>query len=380
MIHGECAPEFAGVREALRENFASRGEIGATVCVYQGGRKVVDLWGGHLDRERTRPWHEDTLCIMFSVAKSMCALCVHVLADRGLVELDAPVARYWPEFAQGGKEGVLLRHVLAHQCGVCFNDHARPGDIYDWPAMIAALEAQEPAWPPGTRGAYNTVNIGYILGEVVRRVSGKPVNEFLRDEICRPLGADYAIGLDDGQLARVTDLHANPENAMFRQGAAPGTPLARAWNALPKPLSAAMYNALAFRQGLVASFGGHGTARGMARIYAMLAGGGAVDGVRLLREESVARLRQMQWQAPADGMLGRPFSMALGFFTNHGSFFPMGPNPNAFGHLGSGGALAFADPDRNLAFAACTNFQAEGASIGQRTAALVEAVMPAMPR
>ena len=176
LINGVCEPKLAAVREAFERNFTERSEVGAAVCVYEGGHKVVDLWGGHRDVARTIPWAEDTIVIMNSLAKSMCALCTHILIDRGLVDFDAPVARYWPEFAAAGKSGV-------HTCGVIYCDHAPPGSWFDWTAHIRALEQQEPAWEPGTKGAYNSINIGFILGEIVRRVTGMSVGAFLRKAV-----------------------------------------------------------------------------------------------------------------------------------------------------------------------------------------------------
>ena len=163
-IGGTCDPAFAAVEETFRENFTRRHEIGAGVCVYKEGEKVVDLWGGHCDEARTRPWEENTIVLMNSVVKSICALAVHVLADQARVNLDAPAAKYWPAFAQNGKEGILVRHVQGHECGAIFSDAAKPGDWFDYPAQCAAIAAQAPAFPAGTKGAYNSINIGFILG------------------------------------------------------------------------------------------------------------------------------------------------------------------------------------------------------------------------
>ena len=372
-VEGTCDPAFTAVREALERNFAEHGEIGSAVCVYHQGRKVVDLWGGHQDAARTIPWREDTLCILYSIAKSMCALCVHILADRGLVDLEAPVADYWPEFAQNGKEGVLVRHIISHHCGVCFNDAADPGDIFDYDKMIRVLEMQELAWPPGTKGAYNTVNIGYLAGEVVRRVSGRPIREFLRENVCEPLGADYKIGVDEADLDRVADISPNPAGFSMGGQAGPDSPLGRAWQAMPKPMDTAVQNTARFRTAGIPSFGGFGTARAMARIYAALANGGEFDGVRLLSAEAIARATTDQWEDEADGTTGQPMRMAMGFWKNTAGRTPFGPNSEAFGHSGSGGARALADPDRNLALAYVTNLQSEGLGTGVRTEAIVEA-------
>lgn len=372
-VQGTCDPAFAAVRDALERNFTERGEIGSAVCIYHQGKKVVDLWGGHQDAARTIPWREDTMCIFYSIAKSLCALCVHILADRGLVDLEAPVADYWPEFAQNGKEAVKVRHIISHHCGVCFNDAADAGDIFDYDKMIRVLEVQEPAWPPGTKGAYNTVNFGYLAGEVVRRVSGLPIRQFLRENVCDPLGTDYKIGVDEADLERVADISPNPEGFSMGSDAGPDSPLLRAWTAMPKPFDTAAHNTAEFRTAGIPSFGGFGTARAMARIYAALANGGEIDGVRLLSPEAVARATTDQWEDEADGTTGQPMRMSMGFWKNMDGRMMMGPNPEAFGHYGSGGARALADPERNLALAYVTNLQSEGLGTGARTEAVVEA-------
>ncbi len=374
-IQGDCHPKFARVRDALADNFRDHDEIGTAVAVYLGGEKVADLWAGHMDADRTRPWREDTLCIMYSIAKSMCATCVHMLADRGQVDLEAPVATYWPAFARNGKEDVLVRHILSHNCGVCFADAAEPGDVYDYARMIEVLEAQEPAWPAGSKGAYNTVNIGFLAGEIVRRVSGKSVQAFLQENVCQPLGADYFIGLTEGDLNRVADLSPNKAgNAMMSQGNDGESTLSRAWRPNPKPFGTEQQNSAKFRTSGIPSFGGFGEARGMARIYAALANGGEIDGIRLLSEDAVARATVTQWEQDTDGMTGRPMRYAMGYAQNPAGAKLFGPNPAAFGHLGSGGARALADPDRNLAMCFVSNYQSEGMGVGVRTEAVVDAV------
>jgi CubicO group peptidase (beta-lactamase class C family) len=370
LIDGTCDPSFSAVRETFWENFLRRNEVGAAVCVYQDGRKVVDLWGGYKDLQRTIPWQPDTIVIMNSVAKSMCALCVHILIDRGEVEFDAPVARYWPEFAAAGKQGVLVQHVLSHTDGVIYCDHAPPGSWFDWEVHIRALERQEPAWKPGTDGAYNSINIGYILGEIVRRVTGVSIGTFLRREVGEPLGADYNIGLRPDEIARVSDMHRNPANAFFKIADDPSTPLGRAFRSAPT--FGYFQNCREIREREVASFGGHGSARGMARIYAMLAGDGEIDGVRLLSPAAVERLSRLVWEHDCI-MTQRRIRMGYGFMHNEPNTVPMGANMAAFGHTGTGGAFAWCDRDRNMAFAYCTNFQREGPGIGPRGAALAVA-------
>ncbi|MDB5559334.1 MAG: serine hydrolase [Enterovirga sp.] len=366
-INGTCEPDFAAVRAEFERNFAERGEVGAAVCVYKSGRKVVDLWGGHKDLARTQPWQDDTIVIMNSVAKSMCAISVHMLIDRGLVDFDAPVATYWPEFAQAGKAGVLVRHVLSHTDGVLFCDHAEPGSWFDWEAHIRALEKQEPAWEPGKGGAYNSVNIGYLLGEIVRRVTGRSVGTFIREEITGPLGADYQIGLRPDEVARVSDMHPNPKNGFFAIAGDAETPLGRAFKSAPT--IGYFQNIREIREIEVPSFGGHGNARAVARVYAMLAGNGEIDGIRLLSAEAVARASQLVWEHDCI-MTRRPLRMGYGFMHNETETAPMGENRAAFGHTGTGGAFTWCDRDRAMSFAYCTNFQREGPGIGPRGASL----------
>lgn len=367
LISGTCAPEFSGVRDAFEENFRRRGELGAAVSVYKDGEKVVDLWGGHVDLDRTRPWQPDTIVIMNSLAKSMTAIATHMLIDRGLVDFDAPVATYWPEFARAGKEKVLVRHVLSHTCGVIYCDAAPPGSWFDWQTHIRALEVQAPAWEPGTKGAYNSVNIGYLLGEIIRRVTGMSVGAFLRANVTGPLGADYHIGLRPDEVARVSDMHPNPKNAFFAIANDPATPLGRAFKSAPQ--IGYFQNCREIREIEVPSFGGHGTARAVARIYAALAGDGTLDGVRLMSPEAVARAAQLVWEDDCI-MTRRPLRMGYGFMHNETETAPMGESRAAFGHTGTGGAFAWCDRARNLSFAYCTNFQREGPGIGPRGSAV----------
>lgn len=366
-ISGTCHPDFAKVQSAFEDNFRRRGELGAAVCVYKDGEKVVDLWGGHKDLERTIHWERDTIVIMNSVAKSMSAICTHILIDRGLVDFDAPLATYWPEFAQAGKEKVLVRHVLSHTDGVIFADAAPPGSWFDWDTFIHALEVQEPAWEPGTSGAYNSINIGFLLGELVRRVTGKSLGSFLRSEVSGPLGADYQIGLRPEEILRVSDMHKNPKNGFFAIAQDTSTPLGRAFQSAPA--FGYFQNCREIRELEVPSFGGHGNARAVARIYAALAGNGTVDGVRILSPEAVERAAQLVWEGDCI-MTKRRLRMGYGFMHNEPETAPMGENMAAFGHTGTGGAFAWCDRARNMSFAYCPNFQREGPGIGPRGSAV----------
>ncbi|MBT4906066.1 MAG: beta-lactamase family protein [Rhodospirillaceae bacterium] len=381
-IAGLCDDRFADVRAAFEKNFTERDEIGGAVCVYHQGKKVVDLWGGHLDREQTRPWQEDTITMVYSIAKSVIALCVHMLVEREKIDLDAPVCDYWPEFLDGGaeKRTILVRHILSHYDGLTWNVHGKEGDLLDYPAMIRALELQEPGWPPETKGAYNTVNYGFLNGELIRRVTGMMAQAFMQQEIFEPLGGiDFHIGVPKADIERCATVYPPPTaNLQVKSGSTAGTSAAKAWTVVPKPYTPDVINSTAFRTAPVMSFGCHATAAGIARVYAALANGGELDGARLLSRESIDRLQTQQWDEEADGTYERPYRMAMGFFKNKPGWVPMGPNPEAFGHHGLGGPLAFVDMERNLAFAATSNFQCEGASVGPRTEALVDATFDSL--
>lgn len=370
-VHGHCDPAFARVAEAFAANFAQREEVGAAVCVYADGEKVVDLWGGVADPATGRAWAEDTLVCMMSVGKGMAALCVHRLIQRGEVELDAPLARYWPEFAEAGKGEITVAQVLGGKSGVLFADSAPPNSVMDWGAMTAAIARQPPAWPAGSRGAYQSMTMGFMLGELVRRVDGRRLNDFFQDEIAGLLGVEYAWGLDDEQAARAATIIGNAAHHTVQAFADPSTNLGRAWHM--RPVGPQFYNTDAFRQGVLPSSNGHGHARSVARIYAALASGGVLDGVELLSPEEIGMARTLQWDEVC-AMTERPYRYALGFFLNTPGLVPMGTNPQAFGHPGAGGALGFADPERRWSFAYSPNFMCSGSGSGDRCTALVEAL------
>ncbi len=378
-LEGECHPRFAGVRAALAANFSERGEVGSAVCVYHQGVKVVDLWGGHMDAARTRPWQSDTLCLLYSIAKSMSALSVHILADEGKVDLEAPVAKYWPEFAEAGKSRIKVRHIISHNDGVWRTDAAEPGDMYDWARMIRVIEQQEPAWPVETKGAYDTVNIGFKAGEIVRRVTGQRVQDFVHARICKPLGVNYYLGVPDNKLALCADLTPNANAPMRAAVSDPNAPMARAQRCFPKPFDTTAQNSRTFRTSGIPSFAGFGEARAMCRIYAALGEGGAIDGARIISKAGIERATKQQWSDMQDGLLGLPMAMGMGFMRPAPDGSPMfGPWRDAFGHSGSGGARVFAVPSRRLAVCFTSNYQSEMLGRGVRTEAITLAACDAV--
>lgn len=369
LVHGRCDARFARVREAFERNFAEDGEVGAAVAVMLDGRMVVDLWGGHRDAARTRPWESDTIVCMMSVAKAVSALCVHRLVEQGRLDLDAPVARDWPEFAAGGKAEIPLRWVLCHLAGIPVADAAPRGAMYDWGVMTRAIAAQTPLWPPGSTRCYHSATQGFILGELVRRVTGMSLGAYLRREIAGPLGLDYAIGLDDAGISRsATMIPASGTIFDAAQRGDRSTLLGRAWYPLADGED---FNSDAWRRSEIPSANGHGNARAIARLYGALALGGTLDGVRVIGAEALARATTEQWRGQSISSK-LEFRTALGFFLSCPPDRPMGPNPRTFGHSGAGGAQGFADPDARLGFAYAPNRMHAGIDIGVRATRLIE--------
>jgi CubicO group peptidase (beta-lactamase class C family) len=356
-IRGRCDRRFAGMRTALARNFREHGEVGAAVAVTLEGRPVVDLWAGSTDRARTRPWRRDTLVNVFSVGKPMAALCLLMLVERGQVDLDAPVAAYWDEFAAAGKAGVTVRMLLAHRAGLPAIRRLLPRlSMYDWPLMTSALAAEKPWWEPGSKHGYHVNTFGFLVGELVRRVSGEAIGAFLKRMISGPLDADFHFGAAAGKHRRVADfLFAEVTSELLD----PATPLLvqRTYMNPPGVSGLGTVNTRGWRAAEMPSTNAHATARGVAKIYSALAAGGALDGIRLLAAETL-ELATSEASCGLDAVLNRPSRFGLGFQLSQPER-PLGPNPRSFGHFGAGGSLGFADPDRALAFAYTPN-QGEG--------------------
>ncbi len=336
-IDGHCDPAFVRVAERFALNFSEFPEVGASLAVSLDGAPVVDLWAGHADEERERPWERDTIVNVASTTKGMTALCAHILADRGLLDFDAPVGRYWPEFAQAGKESLPVRYLLTHQAGLARVEKELPQDaMLDWELMVRVLEEQAPSWEPGTKQGYHAITFGWLVGEVVRRVSGKSVGTFLQDEVARPLGVDFLIGFGPEEDRRVADTIRDPE------------PGGRSW-----PPAGWPRNERAYRAAEIPAANGHTNARALARIYGALARGGEVDGVRLLGAEAVRHAAEEQTNG-IDETLGVPTHRTLGFMLRFSEFGDVRP-ASAFGHAGAGGSQGFADPETRLGFGYALN-------------------------
>ncbi|MGW7384878.1 serine hydrolase domain-containing protein [Streptomyces sp. NPDC054794] len=381
-VHGHCDPRFTAVREAFEENFRDRGELGAAVSVTVDGEPVVDLWGGWADAARTRPWERDTLVNVWSTTKGPVALCAHLLADRGLLDLDAPVADHWPEFAAAGKEKVLVRHLLSHRSGLSgLREPHSLEELYDWELTTARLAATEPWWEPGTRTGYHALTYGFLVGEVVRRVSGLRPGAFLAREVTGPLGIDFTVGLPEKESGRAAELVHAPAGRSSEQAAIFSQLTPTAIAALANPIvGAAEANSSRWRAAEIPAANGHGTARAVAALYGVLAGHGSHDGRRVLSPEAAERVREGQGSC-RDLVLGAGFEndteIALGVWLSgpNGSY---GPNPRAFGHDGFGGSCGLADPEAGVSLGYVMNRMGPRIADDPRKMALVDAVYGAL--
>ena len=378
-IHGECPSRFAAVRDAFAANFATGREVGASFAATLEGDVVVDLWGGHADAARTRPWDQDTIVNVFSTTKAMTALCAHVLVDRGQLDVDAPVARYWPEFAKAGKDRITTRHLLTHTAGLAAIRQPLPSAaLYDWICMTSALAAETPWWEPGSANGYHALTYGYLVGEVVRRITGRTLGTFFREEVAARLAADFHIGLPPSEDARVAEMV--PPTAEESAAAGPGAavdPESLLGKVLGNPLVRAEFaNQPAWRRAEIPAANGHGNARSVARVMALLACGGSLGGVRLLREQTLADAIAQQRHA-RDLVLPLTMRWGLGFMLTSPEL-PFGPNPRTFGHGGWGGSLGIADLDARVSWAYVMNKMSPGTTGDTRAASILVALYGAL--
>lgn len=379
-VNGSYDPQFSKVLDAFLENYRQEDEVGSAVSVVLDGRTVVDLWGGWKDGARAHEWQHDTIVCMMSVAKGMTGLAFNLLVDRGLVDIDAPVARYWPEFARNGKQSLPVRSILDHRAGLpVLQKPLWPGAMYDREAICEALAEQAPLWPPGTVAAYHVHTQGYLLGEIMRHVTGKTVGPFLRDEIAGPLQADYMIGgMSATDQARCAEVMPNMNARLFAaKEAEKDTLRAKAFLQNPAEPWHTTLNSRVWRECELASGNGHGNARGVARIYGAFARGGELDGVRLCSPASIEAMIREQHNM-TELLQERPYRQALGILLNSPDAVYMGPNARAFGHHGIGGSIGFADPDARIGFSYAINKMHAVGTNGPRAARLISALYAAL--
>jgi len=374
-ISGTVDHGFEPVREAFAANFEDNGDVGAAVCLYRDGRPVVDLWGGIADVASGRAWERDSIVMVFSTTKGMTAVVANLLVERGKLDLDAPVARYWPEFAAAGKANIPVRWLLTHRAGLAAVDGVLTlRDVLDWDPVVAAIAAQSPNWEPGTQHGYHVRSYGWTVGEVVRRVAGRSLGRFFAEEIALPLDLDIWIGLpaaEEPRCATLIPATGDDDGSSFLDGIPPDSLLARALFG-PSNLFAAGYdeswNRREIRAAEMPSSNGIANARSLARVYAATIG--EVDGTRILSSETVEAARGVQ-SAGLDNILS--------FETAFGTGFALPPmlcpsvGTGAFGHPGAGGSLAFADPEAGIGFGYVMNRMKLGATGDERSQTLVEA-------
>lgn len=388
-IGGAVEPGFEGVGEAFQASFEQHGEVGAATSVYVAGRKVVDLWGGIADRETGAPYTDDSLQLVFSTTKGATAACANLLAQRGELDVDAPVAEYWPEFKAAGKADIPVRWLLCHKAGLPYVDATLTlEEALAWDPMVRALEEQAPVWEPGTAHGYHATTYGWLVGEVVRRISGKSLGAFFHDEIAAPLGLEFWIGLPDEQQARVAPLvqWGDPSEpprdaaiqALIDQFMGPDTMLGKALGAPSFVFAEAEggFNNPAIRAAEIPAANGVTNARSLARFYAGLTG--TVEGgpsAPILDADQVAKASELQTSGP-DKCLMFATTFGLGFFTSS-LFAPYG-GAKSFGHTGAGGSVGFADPEHGIGFGYVMNKMMQGLNGDPRSGGLIKAVYDAI--
>ena len=370
---GYVHDRFAAVRDAFETNLKSGADLGASFCATKDGEVVVDLWGGWADEARTRPWEKDTIVNVYSTTKTMTFLCALILADRGELDFDAPVARYWPEFAANGKADIKVSHLMAHSAGLSgWRETITTTDLYDWDKVTTLLAAQAPLWEPGTKSGYHAITQGYLVGEVVRRITGKSLGTFFREEVAGPLDADFWIGLPASEDHRVADLIPPPPGGAIGDMELdeigkitfnnPGVDVSetrkRAWRGAEIPAA-----------------GGTGNARSIARIHAILANGGVADGKRVLSEAGCRKALEVQIEGD-DLIFKAPAKFGMGFGLP-GPMIPT-PNPNTLFWGGYGGSLIIIDMDARTTFGYAMNKMGSGTLGDARGFAMVMAMWQAL--
>ena len=377
-LQGHYEPEYRAVVDAFIENFKVEDELGAGCSIMLKGKTVVDLYGGWRDGAMSKPWDAPSTVCMMSVAKGITAICFNMLVDRGLVHPDDYVVEYWPEYGQKGKEVTKIRHFLDHTAAipVLTTNTLWPGAMFDREAMIEALEQQAPLWEIGTKAAYHVHHQGYLLGEIMRRLTGHTVGPFLREHITTPLQAEYYIGrMSAAEQGTVSEVMPNLKAGLFAAKDAPDQSSLRALAFRQNPLEpwATTMNSAIWRTCEIASGSGHGNARGVARIYGALGNGGTLDSVHIMSKAGIEAM-MVEQHNQIEQFQDRPYHQALGILLNTPEAVYMGPNMRSFGHHGLGGSIGFCDPDAGIGFAYCCNKMHAVGTNGPRAKRLIDAL------
>ena len=374
---GKCDDRFDAVRAALARNLDSGEELGASLVLDIDGEIVVDLWGGFRDEARTVPWSEQTITNVWSSTKTVTSLAALMLVDRGALDVDAPVARYWPEFAAQGKQDVLVRHVMSHASGVSgLEQPAVVEDLYDWPRATSRMAAQAPWWPPGTASGYHALNYGHLVGEVVRRISGKTLRQFVAEEIAGPLGADFQIGATESDWDRIADVVPPPPLPFDLAALDPDSPVVKTLTG--PPVAAEVANTPGWRRADLGAVNGHGNARSVARVLSVVARGGEVDGVRLLGQDTIDLIFREQ-QNGIDLVLGVPLRFGIGYGLPQRDILPWIPDERICYWGGWGGSMIVMDVGRRTTISYMMNKMGPGIIGSDRSTEYGHAIYDALP-
>ena len=371
-IQGFCDEQFASVKEAFEKNFKEGLEVGASFAATLNGKFIVDIWAGNADAAQTLPWEEKTIVNVYSTTKVMTAICALMLVDRGLLDLDSPVAKYWPEFAQNGKERILVRYLFSHSSGLAgWEEKIRSEDLYDWDKVVNLLASQKPWWEPGTKSGYHSSTFGYLLGELVRRITGKTLGTFFKEEVAEPLKADFHIGLPEKYDSRVGELIPPPPMDMSQIGDVDPNSIALKtfMNPIINPEDT---KTRAWRVAELPADNGHGNARSVARITATIACGGELDGIRLLSIDTIEKALEEQSYG-TDLVLMVPIRFGLGLGLQNKER-PIGPNQRILYWGGWGGSVSIMDLDAKLSIAYVMNKMVTTTTGDPRSTRLIEAL------
>jgi len=392
-LEGFVAPGFTRVAEVFEQNFRLHSELGASVAVTIDGETVVDVWGGYADINGLYPWERNTKSLVWSCTKGATAFCAHILASRGELNLDALVSDYWPEYAQNGKHNTTVSMLLSHQSGICVLTNPIPdGGFYDWDLMISLIEKQQPQFEPGTTHGYQGMTFGWLIGEVIRRISGKSLGTFFHDNIAKPIGADFWIGMPEDQESNCASLiqpdpaGADLSHPFFQAGMQEDTVQWHLLNNSGRHMSANENGAACFdtqeaHRAEIGAAGGITNGRGLAQMYSALAVGGTLNGRTYVDADTLARMGAVASASGRDFALKRPSRFSLGFMKSddnrpalHAEGESVILSEPAFGHAGYGGSMGFADPEAAMSFGYTMNRMGQGTGLNIRGQSLVDAV------
>jgi CubicO group peptidase (beta-lactamase class C family) len=366
-VQGHADARFDKVAEALAEEIASGAEVGAAIAIDVGGESVLDVWGGYADEAKTVSWGEDTIVNVWSSTKTVTSLAALMLADRGLLDLDAPVATYWPEFAANGKDDVKVRHLLSYTSGVAgWQEPMTAEDLFDWDKATSMLAAQAPWWEPGTASGYHALNYGFLIGELVRRTAGTSLKDFVRDEIARPLDADFQIGAKPEDAGRIAQLIPPPPFDIPFDALPEDSPMRKTLTN-PAP-EATIAHTTAWREADLGAVNGHGNARSLARMLSPVSLGGTANGVELLSAGTLERILDVQSHGP-DLVLAAPLKMGIGYGLSTPEVVPFLPaDETVFFWGGWGGSMVLMNPQRRTTASYVMNKMGQGTLGNERTA------------